>query len=219
MTGKKFILLAVIAAVLAVLGYAYNLGLLGPGVDNLANYLPGKSFLKNSPSPIQPGETSDREGQGTGEEGQPEGDTSGGSGRSGAAPRDSGENTILGREQQAGVSAIEQKYRPQFSALKNEYDARINNLAAAGMAEYNSYKQSGKNPPVMQLVKKYLGAGQALEAECDQKFNLLLATMEQDLKAADLPLNIIKNAKDEYNAQKAARKKQLIQNGLKFAGI
>lgn len=122
-------------------------------------------------------------------------------------------------EQNVTVSDIEKKYRPQFLALKAEYNARLNNLAARALNEYLSYKQNNQNPPVLSLVKKYLKAGSALEAECDRRFNALLARMEQDLIDAGLPLDLVDKAKREYESQKIQRKKQLIQSGLKFAGI
>ncbi len=116
------------------------------------------------------------------------------------------------------VSDIEKRYRPKFLALKQEYDAKINNLAASGMNEYRTYKQNGENPPVIKLAQKYLGAGNALEDECDRRFNALLAQMKQDLLKANLPLNIVEKAKSEYRSQKINRKTQLIKNGLKFMG-
>lgn len=123
---------------LLILGFAWYLGLLTPGSGNIV--LPG-----------QTGESTNYEG----EEGKS------GPGR----PTDKLENDYANRgesavdPENATVGDIEKKYRPKFAALQQEYDAKINSLAAAGMNEYMSYKNNNQKPPVAQLIRKYLNAG------------------------------------------------------------
>ncbi len=122
-------------------------------------------------------------------------------------------------EPEVTVADIERRYRPRFQALKLEYDDKLKQLADAAVSEYRQYKESGQKPPVLELVKKYLAAGNALENECDRRFYALLDSMRRDLQEAGLPLELVEEAKKEYRTQKAQRKKQLIKAGLEFAGL
>lgn len=122
-------------------------------------------------------------------------------------------------ERSVTVSDIERHYRPQFLALEQIYNARLNNLAAQGISEYKSYKENGQNPPVLKLVRKYINAGNALEAECDRRVIALLDSMKQDLIAENLPTELVNKVQNDYSSQKAQRKKQLIQSGFRYAGL
>lgn len=225
MSRAKIIVPAILlAGGLALLFFLNNSPFMSPFIPGLKN--PGDSssgqYIKNNPSPIQPDTAPGKDSPGnageTGQTAKQPGETAPDSqGKAPGQPKDRVEPDTP--EPAAAVNAIEQRYRPQFQALRQEYSAKINNLAAAGMNEYMSYKNSGQNPPVLKLVKKYIGAGNALEAECDQRFYALLARMKQDLQEANLPLDLVEQAKKEYSAQKAQRKKQLIKSGLQFAGL
>ncbi|MCG8401779.1 MAG: hypothetical protein MJA84_09300 [Firmicutes bacterium] len=117
------------------------------------------------------------------------------------------------------VNDIEEWYRPQLTALGREYEARLNVITAQGISEYMSYKETGREPPVVHMAKKYMDAGSALEKECDARFYSLVALMERDLRKAGLPQELADKARREYKDLKAERKKQLIRNGLEFVGL
>lgn len=225
---KRIILFLLAAGLFAFLAVSHYGFLLPAGKNSPARQPAGESRADTENAP-QPNTSSGNGKQGTaGIDGRPQKSPRGNAASDGkkvspgkragsAGPAE--DASPGGGEPSVTVSDIEKKYRPQFLALKAEYNARLNNLAARALNEYLSYKQNNQNPPVLSLVKKYLKAGSALEAECDRRFNALLARMEQDLVDAGLPLDLVNKAKREYESQKIQRKKQLIQSGLKFAGI
>ncbi|MCF8011608.1 MAG: hypothetical protein K9L17_08830 [Clostridiales bacterium] len=117
------------------------------------------------------------------------------------------------------VEDIENKYKPEFTALREEYDAKIDNLINQALNEYRGYKEEGKDPPVLSLARKYIQSGNQLENECDKKFYNLLDKMKKELKKENLPLNIVEKAEKDYKDQKARGKKELIDKGLKFIDL
>lgn len=105
---------------------------------------------------------------------------------------------------------IEQKYRPQFLGLQAEYESKLNRLLGSALAEYKQVKSSRSNTSLRQLAKKYISAGQALEAESDGQFYALLANMENELGAAGLPTTLTDQLRANYIRLKNERRKQIL---------
>ncbi|RJQ26847.1 MAG: hypothetical protein C4589_09210 [Peptococcaceae bacterium] len=110
------------------------------------------------------------------------------------------------------MKEVEQKYRPLFISLQSEYEGRLNQLVGSALAEYNQVKSSRSKTSVRQLAKKYISAGQALEAESDGRFYALLANMESDLKTAGLSTALADQLRARYITLKNERRKQILSS-------
>lgn len=144
---------------------------------------PGTS-PKSAPAPAPPAEKA----------------TSAGTAREEAAPPQPSDGGDGSRRSQ-----IEQKYNSRLQSLASGYEARLNGLVSAALAEYSAAKKADPNADVGPLVNKYYAAGKSLEAECDSQFYAVLSAFENELSSNSLPLDAAARASEAYEARKSAR--------------
>jgi uncharacterized phage infection (PIP) family protein YhgE len=108
-------------------------------------------------------------------------------------------------------SEIVSRYSARFLSLKNESISKLNTLISQGKAEYQNISDSEKMSAKIKLGLKYLSLGQSLENECDAKFNSILKEMETELKNNDLSTTAVKEAQNQYEAEKKARRSALLK--------
>lgn len=109
-------------------------------------------------------------------------------------------------------------------AISNKYTRKLENLEAAATEKvdvlfrkaYEEYlHESSKNQlNQTQLARKYLQAGNMLEESIEDIFNDLITEMEIELKTNNLPTDLVKEAKEEYD-QMIKEKKAVIMQQLK----
>lgn len=110
---------------------------------------------------------------------------------------------------QGTEEAIIQKYAPQFQSLENMVSSRMDALSTAALQEYRQQEKDGTlNLPV--LARKYIQAGNILEANVDSQFNITLNAMQDELAANNQSTDVIADIKQEYAAAKSKESAQLL---------
>ena len=109
---------------------------------------------------------------------------------------------------------IIRNYTARFYALKAYYIGQLNQLEATAKNEYINARKENKSVSKTSLIAKYMGRASALQGECDGKVSALLEEMKAELKAAGGDLSVIDTIRQTYEAEKAARKAQYM-NQLK----
>lgn len=104
---------------------------------------------------------------------------------------------------------ISQKYEAQFRQLQSVALSRLDTLFSAAIQEYNQAKKAGTLNRA-ELAKKYIQAGTTLEANLDNQFYSVLSKMEAELKANNLPTDVVGVYKNEYEQAKSDKRAQLL---------
>ena len=110
---------------------------------------------------------------------------------------------------QTTEQAIIQKYAPKFQGLENQALGRLDVLFAAGLREYTQQKKSG-TLKASELARKYIQAGNMLEANVDSQFYGTLNAMEAELVENHLPTAVIADIKKEYVKAKSSKRAELL---------
>ncbi|MFA7077738.1 MAG: hypothetical protein WC147_04890, partial [Syntrophomonas sp.] len=82
-------------------------------------------------------------------------------------------------------------------------------LFAAGLREYTQQKKSG-TLKASELARKYIQAGNMLEANVDSQFYGTLNAMEAELVENHLPTAVIADIKKEYVKAKSSKRAELL---------
>ncbi len=109
---------------------------------------------------------------------------------------------------------IDAKYEAQCKSLQSEFEGKLNGLINAALKEYQSMGSDVGNLDKLKLAKKYVGLGNALEDQCDVRFEAIMGNLSKELKAEGFSLGAVDQAKELYSAQKSARKKKLLDKAL-----
>lgn len=110
---------------------------------------------------------------------------------------------------------IANKYTPRFQRLQDQVVDRIDGLMEIGYKEYQE-KRGTKDFSRTSFARKYMQAATMLEDSVDSSFNELLIEMERELKANELPLGLLKEAKTTYDNAKKAKRSELYKMYEKF---
>jgi len=111
-------------------------------------------------------------------------------------------------EQSITVESIDAKYAPRFQKLESIALNRLETLKDNAIAEYNRKKKEGTLDKGA-LAKKYLQAANKLEGAIETTFERLLSQMEHDLKVNNLPTDLVKKAKKEYQESMDEKKSEI----------
>lgn len=105
--------------------------------------------------------------------------------------------------------AIIDKYTPQFSALEQFTNGRLDQIYTAAEQEYGEQSRAGTLNHAA-WTQKYLQACLKLQDSVNPQFYGLVNEMEADLKANNLSTNVIAEIKQEYTASKYQKIKELL---------
>jgi len=108
-------------------------------------------------------------------------------------------------------SKIITQYSSQFLDLKKKYEGKINNMIEGAKKEYNGLTEEEKKTAKYTMALKYLKKANALEDACDKEFITLLDKMKLELQENNLSTDAVKAAKKQYEDEKSARRKALLQ--------
>ncbi|MTI80474.1 MAG: hypothetical protein FH758_06245 [Firmicutes bacterium] len=111
---------------------------------------------------------------------------------------------------------LENQLQEKLTALKSEYNAKLNQLLASAKAEYKQVKSGEKEVSVSKLAKNYLNLGNAMEAECDARVYASIAYTENMLKKYNYDTSIIKEARQTYQNTKEERRQRLLDKLLNY---
>lgn len=109
---------------------------------------------------------------------------------------------------------VEAKYEAQCRALQITFQGKLNGLVSAAMREYKSMGSDVSNLDKLKLARKYIGLGNALEGQCDGRFEAIMSHFTQELKAEGLSVDTVERARKLYAAQKSSQKKKLLDKAM-----
>lgn len=125
------------------------------------------------------------------------------------------EKDVAGYTNYDAYGPIVEKYRARLSGIQGEYEGELNSLIGAAR---NEYRQSGGSlAEARDLFARYRAKGEALEADCDQRFNAILAEMEAELRANNLPTGAVAYARSAYIVMKDNYRDEML--GRAFAAL
>ncbi|MEG3070158.1 MAG: hypothetical protein RQM92_04370 [Candidatus Syntrophopropionicum ammoniitolerans] len=102
-----------------------------------------------------------------------------------------------------------------MSGIQGEYEGELNSLIGAARDEYR--QSGGSLAEARDLLAKYRATGEALEADCDQRFNAILAEMEAELQTNNLPTGAVAYARSAYIVMKDNYRDEML--GRAFAAL
>jgi hypothetical protein len=113
-----------------------------------------------------------------------------------------------------GESALQQQIEARHVAILQSitagYEGRLNAQMSQASAEYQANAGSGRSH-LLALAVKYLNKGQALEKESDNSFYPALNDFKSDLSSHSFSLNTANLAQQQYETNKAARKRAIFR--------
>lgn len=115
---------------------------------------------------------------------------------------------------QATVSTIKGKYKPTINELQSQVDGKINSLIGRAKNEYATKKANGESVNYAYFYNKYMSAAEGLEAQTDAVFNGVVSSLEKDLQANGYDKSYSKSVRDEYAAQKKARRDSIMNKAM-----
>jgi len=108
------------------------------------------------------------------------------------------------------LAFLEEKYTFMFNNLNDYYQWELARLLQLAGNDYLAVQDGRKDISLAQLANEYLKAGRSLEKEADDSFAVVQGQMKSELKANNLPLDLVKKAEQEYKAQKSQMRKDLL---------
>ena len=124
-------------------------------------------------------------------------------------------NTAAGKPgKKESVGEIKGKYEPTIAGLQGQVDSKINALIGRAKSEYSTKKANGESVNYAYFYSKYMSAAEGLEAQTDAVFNGVVNSLEKDLQANGYDKTYSKSVKDEYAAQKKARRDGIMKKAM-----
>lgn len=112
------------------------------------------------------------------------------------------------------VATIKQKYVPTVNNLQGQVDGKINSLISRAKNEYSTKKANGESIDYGYFYNKYMSAANSLEAQTDAVFNGVVSSLEKDLQANGYDKSYSQSIRDEYAAQKKARRDSILSKAM-----
>lgn len=105
---------------------------------------------------------------------------------------------------------IEGKLRQRMLVLQAEYNGRMNGLIASAKKEYIQLQSGQTNVSKKDLLQKYLGMVEKLEAECDARIYATLAIAENQLDSQGLTSAVPDEARAAYRMAKKDKRQEIL---------
>ena len=116
-------------------------------------------------------------------------------------------NTQTGKsDSKQSVAQIKSNYQPSVNKLQEEVDGELNTLVSRAKKEYSAKKANGESIDYGYFYNKYMSSIAGLEAQTDAEFNGIMSSLEKDLQANGHNKSNSQSLRDEYEAQKSARR-------------
>ena len=112
------------------------------------------------------------------------------------------------------VATIKKKYEPTVNELQGQVDSKIDALIGRAKNEYSTKKANGESVNYAYFYNKYMTAAEGLEAQTDAVFNGVVKSLEKDLQANGYDKSYSQSVKDEYAAQKKARRDSIMSKAM-----
>ncbi|OQB15137.1 MAG: hypothetical protein BWY15_00507 [Firmicutes bacterium ADurb.Bin193] len=119
-----------------------------------------------------------------------------------------GQSTIADDEDELSKGINE--HISEMYVLKATFISALGDLERQVIAEYKALPPEKRKSAQQAIATKYLGEISALESECDQKVNTVLASLEKHIRAYEGDLGIIKIIRNAYEDEKVLKKSYYI---------
>jgi len=93
-------------------------------------------------------------------------------------------------------------------------DSKIDALIGRAKNEYSTKKANGESVNYAYFYNKYMSAAEGLETQTDAVFNGVVKSLEKDLQANGYDKSYSQSVKDEYAAQKKARRDSIMSKAM-----
>lgn len=113
------------------------------------------------------------------------------------------------------VGDIKRKYERSISDLEEQVDQKINTIIMHAKEEYHTNKQNGESTSYAYFYTKYIGAAENLEAQTDMVFEGIVSSLEKDLEVNNFNKAYSQSFRDQYAAQKKARRDRIMKDAMK----
>lgn len=111
---------------------------------------------------------------------------------------------------------IENRYLDLLQTRLGSYESRLYGLLYAAREEYLAARKNGGS--LREIARKYLGAGRALENQCDAEVDAILASFAQELQSNNLSTAVVERARSAYETAKSERRAQILRTITKSGG-
>lgn len=112
------------------------------------------------------------------------------------------------------AETLKEKYRPSFESLESQANDKINALVGRAFSEYQEKKANGEEISISYFLTKYKTAGEALETKTDQAFNQVYGALQKDLKSNGFDPNEAADVHASYEAAKKERRNKLLSTAM-----
>ncbi|PID05909.1 MULTISPECIES: hypothetical protein [unclassified Sporosarcina] len=120
------------------------------------------------------------------------------------------DKSVTGKtDKKQSVAQIKSKYQPTVNNLQSEVDGELNSLINSAKKEYSTKIANGESVDYGYFYNKYMSSIAGLEAQTDAEFNGIMSSLERDLQANGHNKSSSQSMRDEYEAQKNARRNSM----------
>jgi len=99
--------------------------------------------------------------------------------------------------------AVISYYMTELYKLQNEYTARAETTISQGASYYESLKKHPQDAEARaQTIKHFTPIVRGIESECDEKINMLMKNMENELKKIGADTSIVSTVRTAYENEK-----------------
>ncbi len=106
---------------------------------------------------------------------------------------------------------IQNKYLNLFNRLETAYRQELQRLAQSAWQDYQASRSGHHDISVPALARQYISAARSLEKQADAEFAGMLVIMKSELKAEELPTDLVQQAEKEYERQKSETRKEMLK--------
>ncbi len=114
------------------------------------------------------------------------------------------------------LAIIEAKYRTILSGLEIAYRTELQRLFSSARQDYLAANNGTKDISLTRLAAEYMNAVRNLENMADNNFANVLDDMKSELKQYNLPMDLAKQAEQEYDEQKSQMRKKMLQQAAGY---
>lgn len=123
-------------------------------------------------------------------------------------------NELLIVNNDKAVEEIKATYKKEFEGLQQRTNVKIDSLLEEAKEEYLTLEKTNEKASLVDFYQKYASAGQVIEQETEQEFNILYVELTKKLKELGYGEEAAEEFKEIYIEQKQDRKTDLLRKAI-----
>jgi hypothetical protein len=108
------------------------------------------------------------------------------------------------------TAAVQAAYEPRLLAVQAECEEQLNTLVDQAKAEYKQAKATGGKTDLAAFAARFYPKADGLRRECDRKVEALLSQMGRDLRANQLPSDLVDEVRGAYQERIVERQAEIM---------